>query len=382
MLADRLRARIERHGPISFEAFQEACLYDPDGGFYASGGAAGRRGDFLTSPEVGPLFGAVVARALDAWWAEMGQPDPFVVIDAGAGPGTLARSVLSASPACRLALRYVLVERSELLRCRHAQHLPVEPASVLFAVGAEDAGDEDEGGSASPGGGAMRPAGPLVTSLVALPRHPVVGVVFANELLDNLPVVLLERRMDGWAEVRVGAEGDAFVEVLVPAGEGHASAAQRFAPTAAPGARIPLQRQAAAWVRDALGALARGRVVVVDYASSTPDLASRTWRQWLRTYRGHERGSGPLNAPGTQDITCEVAVDQLAPAPVLDRSQAEFLHACGLEELVEEGRTQWAAGAAGGGLVALRGRSRVREAEALTDPAGLGAFRVLEWPVG
>ena len=82
----------------------EAALYDPEDGFYASGGSAGRRGDFLTAPEVGPLYGAVLARALDTWWAELGRPDPFVVVEAGAGPGTLARSVLAAAPACLPAL--------------------------------------------------------------------------------------------------------------------------------------------------------------------------------------------------------------------------------------------------------------------------------------
>jgi SAM-dependent MidA family methyltransferase len=75
--------------PLS--AVLEAALYDPATGFYETGGRAGRRGDFLTSPEVGPLFGAVVARALDRWWDGLGRPDPFVVVDAGAGPGTLAR---------------------------------------------------------------------------------------------------------------------------------------------------------------------------------------------------------------------------------------------------------------------------------------------------
>jgi len=64
-LADRLAERIRSSGPLPFEQWVEACLYDEAGGFYASGGAAGRRGDFLTSPEVGPLFGAVVARWLD-----------------------------------------------------------------------------------------------------------------------------------------------------------------------------------------------------------------------------------------------------------------------------------------------------------------------------
>ena len=58
------------------------------------GGSAGRRGDFITSPEVGPLFGVVIARYLDAEWERIGRPDPFTVVDVGAGPGTLARSVL------------------------------------------------------------------------------------------------------------------------------------------------------------------------------------------------------------------------------------------------------------------------------------------------
>src|SRR6187455_2663565 len=103
-------------GPERFDLFMERALYDPESGFYATGGVAGRRGDFLTSPEVGPLFGAVLARALDAWWSELGRPDPFTVVDAGAGPGTLARAVRAAAPACAAAMGYVLVERSAAQR--------------------------------------------------------------------------------------------------------------------------------------------------------------------------------------------------------------------------------------------------------------------------
>ena len=65
-----VRAAVARRGPIPIEEVVELALYHPEGGFYASGGRAGRSGDFLTSPEVGPLFGAVVARSLDAWWRE------------------------------------------------------------------------------------------------------------------------------------------------------------------------------------------------------------------------------------------------------------------------------------------------------------------------
>ena len=102
-VAARLRERIGRHGPVPFSEFMDIALYDPDGGFYATVGRAGRRGDFLTSPEVGPLFGAIVARALDTSWDAQGRPAPFVVVDAGAGPGTLARTVLAAAPFCTQA---------------------------------------------------------------------------------------------------------------------------------------------------------------------------------------------------------------------------------------------------------------------------------------
>jgi SAM-dependent MidA family methyltransferase len=374
MLARRLAERIARHGPLPYDAFVEAALYDPDGGFYAGGGTAGRRGDFITGPEVGPLFGAVLARAIDGWWRELGRPDPYVVVDAGAGPGTLARSVLAAQPACAPALRYVLVERSAALRARHADgHLPLVPAAEAFA-GASGGGEEGEDEHAIATAG----RGPLVVSLPDLPAVSVTGVVLANELLDNLPFGLAVWD-GGWQEARVGVEpGGAFVEVLVPP-LGPLPAA--LPPTAALGARAPLQRAAAAWLRAALDLLERGRVVSIDYTSDTAAMAARPWREWLRTYRAHERGDHPLRHPGTQDITCDVALDQLASVQEPDavRFQAQFLALHGLDDLVAEGRRQWTERAGVADLAAVRARSRIREAEALTDPNGLGRFSVVEW---
>ena len=106
-------------------------------------------------------------------------------------------------------------------------------------------------------------------------------------------------------------------------------------------------------------------------------------REWLRTYSSHARGGMPLDRPGSQDITVEVPIDQLARARTPDRvtSQAEFLARHGVDELVEEGRREWDERAATGDLAALRARSRVREAEALRDLSGLGAFSVVEWVV-
>jgi SAM-dependent MidA family methyltransferase len=332
-VAELVAERARNEGPLGWDEVIDVALYAPEIGFYEAGGGAGRGGDFLTSPEVGPLFGAVLARALDAWWVELERPATFTVVEAGAGRGALATAVLAAAPECARSLRYVAVERSAALRSRH-------------------------------------PAG--VESLPDLPAEPFVGVVVANELLDNVPWKLFQRALRGWAEVRVD---DRLTEVLVPADEPPES---KLAPNAPVGARIPAQRAAAAWVRRACGSVERGRVVVVDYADVTASLARRPWTEWTRTYKAHGRGSGPLADLGGQDVTCEVAVDQL-PEPTSNRSQAEFLRAFGVDDLAAAARRAWEERAHIGDLQALRARSRVHEAAALTDPAGLGAFRILEW---
>jgi SAM-dependent MidA family methyltransferase len=354
-LEQRVAGAIRRRGPVPFAEVMELALYDPEHGFYATTGSAGRRGDFITSPEVGPLFGAVVARAFDTWWRAAGSPDPFVVVEAGAGTGTLARSVLAAAPQCSPALRYVLVERSARLRDRHGEYLAIESSAHAFAPDREE--DDHDTRTID------LPTGPIVVSLSELPLVPA-HVVIANELLDNLPVDLLERVDDRTCQLRVGLRDGQLVETLVPSD------------LSIDGGREPVQHAAARWVHDAraLG----GRVVVIDYADTTSSMAARPWTDWLRTYREHRRGSNPLADLGRQDITCEVAVDQL-PAPTTNTAQADWLRMHGIDELVDEGRRVWEERAPIGDLEAIKARSRVSEAEALTDPSGLGAFRVLEW---
>jgi SAM-dependent MidA family methyltransferase len=347
-LEQLLVSHLASNGPIGFDEFQAQCLYAPGLGFYATGGGAGRRRDFLTSPEVGPLFGAVVARALDAWWDELGQPERFPVVEAGAGPGTLARSILAADPRCAPALELVLVEVGEVQWATHP---------------------------------------PAATSRAQLPEPGELGtdpvVVLANELLDNLPVALVERRQAGWAEVRIGADDGHLIEVFAPLVGEQATWCDLRAPNAPVGTRVPVQAEAADWVRSAV-ALAgpRGRVVAIDYARpTTVDLAELPQAAWLRTYADHGRAAGPLESPGSCDITCDVAIDQLALAatPTRVRTQAEFLRDHGIEDLVAEGRRTWAELGPAGGLRAIAAQSRVGEAEALLDPDGLGGFTVVEW---
>lgn len=346
-LEQLLVAHITATGPIGFDEYQAHALYTPDLGFYQRGGGAGRRRDFLTSPEVGPLFGAVFARALDSWWIELGRPDRFHLIDAGAGPGGLTRSILAARPECLQALACTLVEVGERQWATH-------PEGTTSRAELPEAIDLD---------------GP--------------AVVVANELLDNLPVTVTERTPQGWEEVVVDVADGRLVEGRRPLEPVQAGWCSARAPDAAVGARIPAQAEAAAWLRDALDLASGGRLVVIDYARTTAEMAAVAPQEWLRTYTSHGTGGSPYDDPGRRDITCDVAIDQLAliEPPASIRSQAEFLRTHGIDELVAHGRATWERLGLAGGLEAIAGRSRTTEAEALLDPSGLGGFTVLEWTV-
>ncbi len=366
-------------GSIPFSTFVERALYDPESGFYATGGRSGGRGDFLTSPEVGPLFGAVISRALDEWWHELGEPDPFVVVEVGAGPGTLARAIRLAGPECAGVLLHVLVERSDAQRRLHKDHLP-------GWIG-ERSGDELQDLVAR----SLIGAGPV---FVSAPEPPAAfdGIALANELLDNLAfdIVRVRGGVDGGGVVDaldVAIDDEGICDFVVRSLEGPEDMTilelVRRIDSGGSGAWFPLQAQAIHWISDMRSRIGNGRLVVIDYAATTAQLAARPEFGWMRTFRGHERGSHPLDSPGSQDITVDVALDQIqmdAPADVVG-TQAGFLERFGIDELVEEGRRIWSGNTLAPGLPEIRARSRIREAEALLDPDGLGGFMILQWIV-
>lgn len=289
-------------GAVPFDVFMNEALYGP-GGFYSSDRGAGRERDFITSPELGPLFGAVVGNALDTWWEELDRPDPCIVVEAGAGRGALRDAVLAHVTA------------------------PIEYVTVEFDDAWPDRAD----------------------------------VVIANELVDNLPFKIVERVGDGW------------VELLVADGAFTRGDRVSFELEAPPGERIPIHTRAREWTERARSTARR--VCVFDYGTHTT--AELIGRGWLRTYREHGRGGDPLRESGSQDVTCDVAFDQLGP----DRlsTQAHWLRAHGIDTLVAAARETWGERASIGDLESLKARSRITEADALLDPAGLGGFLVAEW---
>ncbi len=266
-------------------------------------------------------------------WASLGRPPSFVVAEVGAGPGTLARTINAAAPRCGDALTYFAVERGPLQREQHPD----------WVTSIAEVGDLDGE----------------------------VSVVLANELLDNLAFDVYERHDGAWHEVRVGETAGELVEVLVPA--------DPDLPDAPNGVRLPLCVGARRWIADALDA-ATSRLLLFDYCTPIDEMIAADESRWIRTYRGNEVGTHPLDAPGSQDITTQVPLDQITTigAPAVS-TQADFLRRCGIEELVAEGKKVWAERAHIGDLVALKARSRIAESEALLAPDGLGAFTVLEF---
>jgi len=352
---------------MSFAQYMDIALYDESLGFYATVGRAGRRGDFLTSPEVGPLFGALIARRLDEEWFALGSPETFVVVEFGAGPGTLARSIAFASPECASALRYLMVERSAEQRALHPDHLE----GWL--------GDLDAAGVDSFVRGAG--SGPRFASSPIAP-YGITGVVLANELLDNLSFDIVRHDGSGnFERLDVHHDQDGLEFVVVPT-EIPVSLVPVLS-SASPGEWMPLQEHALQWLGAAIDRVERGVVIAIDYGATTAEIAARPEMGWLRTFVGQERGGHPLDDPGVCDITTDIAVDQLATVarPTVMTTQRQLLERLGIAQLVEEGRRIWTEKASTPDVAALRARSRIGEAEALLESEGLGHFVVLEWTV-
>lgn len=347
MLRDRLIERIRREGPLPFDQFMRAALYDPAAGYFAAGPLrSAQSGDFLTSPEVSPLFGETIARFVAAEAGRIGA-ERVDLLEVGAGSGSLLAPLLAA---LEVPVRAAAVEVSPAARARLTEAVP--RAAVLAGL---------EG--------------------VAGPWR---GVIVANEVADNLPAALAVRRGDGWVERLVGVADGALVWVEGPVRPEVAAWADRFAGPVPEGGVVEVQLAAGEWLRGLLGLLATGALLVIDYGDTGPGLAKRRAEGTLRTYRGHHLGPDPLAEPGATDITMDVDFGALAAAAreagatVEALAQAAFLERWGLRECLGELREQELALARTGPEIArLAVRSRITDGEALLHPRGLGDFRVL-----
>jgi SAM-dependent MidA family methyltransferase len=137
LLVAKIHARIEREGAITFRDFMDMALYDPRYGYYRTNTAAtSRGGDYVTSSEVHPVFGALVATQGFELWQAMSCPARFDVVEAGAGRGLLARDILrwasARQPAFAAAVAYTIVEPIAELRAEQERTLAEATTHVAW----------------------------------------------------------------------------------------------------------------------------------------------------------------------------------------------------------------------------------------------------------
>jgi SAM-dependent MidA family methyltransferase len=323
-------ARLARHirdlageagGWLPFSQFMQAALYAPGLGYYMGERPIfGAAGDFVTAPEMSPLFARCLASSVASLLAEAGDAD---ILELGAGSGLLA-SQLCAALDSRGAppRRYRIVEPSPSLAERQRRFLARSPATAGLL-------DRFEW-------------------LDAPPRDPWRGVALANEVIDALPVDRFRVTRDGCEALGVVARGESFAweaRAANAALAGAVEALQAVLPEPMPPGYVSEVRPGQAqWLHDATAHLARGAMLVSDYGLPRAQYyhASRDGGT-LCAFRRHRRIDDVLAWPGAQDLTAWVDYSALADqASGLGlrvagfATQAHFLLSAGVERELAE----------------------------------------------
>lgn len=318
-LVEAILAEIDERGPITFARFMERALYEPGLGYYAtSRDRTTRAGDFLTAPELHPIFGQTVARQVERMRQQLGRPTDFTVREYGAGRGTLGQAM----PAD--------------INCEPIEFDQPRPARKFT------------------------------------------GVILANEFLDALPVHLVVMRAGGLRELKVGRSEGKLVEVETELSDPRlAEWFDRRQIRLAQDQRAEVNLAMLDWLTEIGRDLERGYVLILDYGAPAAELyGPHRATGTLRAFRGQHVSSDVLSGVGRQDITAHVDLDALEDGAreiglevIARMRQAEFLLANGLDEVYRTARG--AADAHWDSALTLRaavGR--------LLDPRGMGGFAV------
>ncbi len=310
-----IRQEIEQQGgKIPFDRYMELALYAPGLGYYAAGAYKfGAAGDFITAPEISPIFGRCLARQSGQILEEIGGGD---LLEVGAGTGRLAVDLLvELEQQGGLPRRYLILEVSPDLRQRQYQTIQQQAPHLL----------------------------PLVEWLDAPPAAGFSGVVLANELLDAMPVqrFRLEESavLEQFVEWRGGQLHTSWRE---PQGSSLEQAVDALGVDLAAGYESELNLRVPAWLQDMGGRLQSGALLLIDYGHSRAEYyhPQRSTGTLMCHYR-HRAHHDPLLYPGLQDITAHVDFTSIAEASQrlgLEvtgyTTQANFLIGSGLEQMV------------------------------------------------
>lgn len=311
-LVDHIADQIAAHqGWIDFARYMQLALYAPGLGYYSAGAKKfGAAGDFVTAPEISSLF----ARSLARQAAQVVEETQGDILELGAGSGILAAELfLELQQLDSLPGRYLILEVSAQLQAVQLETLQSKLPPELFA---------------------------RISWLDALPVS-FSGLVLANEVLDALPVHLVQQQADGLVEMGVAVSEQGFVwqERALTSGQVYDDASNLDLPT---GYLTELCPAASALVTSLAEMLQQGVLLLIDYGFPRREYyhALRSEGSLMCHYRHHAHGN-PFLYPGLQDITAHVDFTRIAEAGVAHGvellgycNQAQFLINCGITELL------------------------------------------------
>jgi len=295
---------VRKSGPIPFVRFMELALYHPQFGYYMrtddAAGSDGVKerigwdGDYYTSCDVHPILAQSLAKQIRQIDELLGHPDPFMVVEMGAGKGLLARDLLkecaAQSDSLSSRLKYVLIERSPAMRVAQRNNLAhwLSSSHVVWVDRLED-----------------------------MPSESVVGVFLSNELIDAFPVHRMIIEQGRIREVFVAYENGRFCEqvqdVSVPELIEHANRVGLLDRTRPDGFTAEINLNALTWMKEVAGMMRRGFVITIDYGHTVQDLYSLDRsRGTLLCYHSQMASDDPYTRVGQQDMTAHVDFTSLA----------------------------------------------------------------------
>ena len=373
-LQQAIRQRIEQseRRRITFAEFMEMALYHPHGYYAAHDGEAapmkhrtlGPQGDFITSPHMGHDFGELLAEQFADMWQALGQPNPFTLMEMGAGQGLVAADVLAHLqahyPDCFACVHYIVVEKSGGLKAEQQRRLGHWQGKGV-ALSWQD--------------------------LSEVQSESIVGCAFSNELVDAFSVHWVEWHQT-LKEMWVVANEEGFAPVL-----GELSTPQLQAyfdwlgidlTDYVEGYRTEVNLAALDWVKTVSEKMSRGYVLTIDYGYPAQRYYSPARSQGtLQCYYRHAHHDDPFAHVGAQDITAHVDFtalerrgDEVGLTKLGFTQQGLFLMALGLSDrlsrLANPANNQTAT------AQNVRAIMMRREAlQQLISPLGLGNFGVL-----
>ena len=370
--------RIQREGPLTFAEYMRMALYEPGYGYYVTGPARmGWGGDYFTSTDVSELFAHCLGRQLYMFWEKLKQPTSFFVLEQGAGRGHLAEGVRA----------WAANEAEDFAQALHYATADINAGQDSLRPINVPSTEQQPANAAQPHAARARSATISTERFHAL---------LSNELIDALPVHVVEAREGKLYEVYVESSDGQLREHLaepsspeVAAYLDQANVPWQTFPT---GWRAEINLDAARWLEQSVK-LSRPHafLLAIDYGDKARELYTRGRRRGtLLCYYQHQTNERPLRLPGEQDITAHVDFSALikqgrALGLRLHQytTQRQWLETCGLSAELERRRTRDFAlaeseRASDRGQMALLGWYNLRQrASILTDPTGMGNFKVL-----